>query len=65
MKPRLFLPGIKLLSVFRMAVIARCPRKVRADCIFVILYRTPMDVGRQVQHPGLSRKNMVTVLKDL
>ena len=23
-----------------------------------------MDVGRQVQHPGLSRKNMVTVLKD-
>ena len=60
-----FCQELSCCQYFWMAVIARRPRKVRADCIFVILYRTPMDVGRQVQHPGLSRKNMVTVLKDL
>lgn len=36
------------------------------DSIFTmfvcVLNRKPMDVGRQVQHTGLSRENMVTVL---
>ena len=31
--------------------------------LFPLLCRTPLDVGRRVQHSGLSRTNMVAILK--